>query len=90
MSRRNLTTLEQSLPPLKPSEVAKLLNVLTKTVTLWCQQGKIAATKLPGGHWRIARSVVAEFLPDETPEQFEGERARSRRIAAALADIEKL
>ena len=41
----------------RPGEVARLLRVAVKTVSRWCDQGRIAgAVRTAGDHWRIPRS----------------------------------
>lgn len=47
---------------LRPGDVAKLFRVDPKTVTRWCQQGKIKSVRTPGGHRRILRSSVTAIL----------------------------
>lgn len=44
--------------PYTPSQVAVLLNINPKTVTRWCDEGKLPYFKLPGGHRRIYRAEV--------------------------------
>jgi len=43
-------------------EIAKLLGVDMGSVIDWCQQGKLAAFKTPGGHRRINAQDLTEFL----------------------------
>lgn len=47
---------------LTPSEVAKLFNVAPKTVTRWCQNGKITCVKTAGGHRRYRLEEVQKLL----------------------------
>lgn len=47
---------------LTPGEVAKLLRVDPKTVSRWAQAGKLASIRTPGGHHRVAESVVNAIL----------------------------
>jgi excisionase family DNA binding protein len=47
---------------LTPGEVARLMRVNPKTVTRWVARGWIPATRTPGGHVRIRRSVVLALL----------------------------
>lgn len=43
----------------RPGEVAELLGVAVKTVSRWCDQGRIAgAVRTAGEHWRIPRSEL--------------------------------
>lgn len=48
---------------LTPGEVAALFRVDPKTVTRWCQSGRLASVRTPGGHHRILESEVARHLP---------------------------
>ncbi|MEU0516678.1 helix-turn-helix domain-containing protein [Streptosporangium sp. NPDC006007] len=41
-----------------PEEVAKIYRVDPKTVRRWARSGRIAATRTPGGQWRIYASAV--------------------------------
>ena len=54
---------------LKPSEVAKMLNVGHRTVDRWCREGIIKCIKLPSGVYRIpeseVRRIVRELLRDQ-------------------------
>jgi excisionase family DNA binding protein len=88
--RHDLANLERRLPPLTASQVARLLNMTLPTVRRWCRLGKLPYTMSPGGGYLIARSVIAKYLPDETPEEFEGERRRKRRVDEAVAAIDAL
>lgn len=47
---------------LRPGDVAKLFKVDPKTVTRWCQLGKLESIRTPGGHRRIKRSSVESFM----------------------------
>jgi excisionase family DNA binding protein len=49
-------------PLLTPAEVAAVFKVNPKTVTRWVAAGRLEATKTPGGHSRIRRSVIEAFL----------------------------
>lgn len=50
--------------PLSTGEVARLLHVTPVTVLLWIRAGKLPAYRVPGGHYRIARSEFRKFLAD--------------------------
>lgn len=50
---------------LTTSEVAALLRVDASTVRDWAKRGKLAATTLPGGHYRFNRADV-DALGKET------------------------
>lgn len=77
-------------PPMSIAQVAALFGVRTETVRRWCQAGKIAHSRPPGGDYLIARSVVQQFLPAEAPGQLESDRQRTKRVAAAKAAIKNL
>jgi excisionase family DNA binding protein len=51
---------------LLPSEVAHLFRVDPKTVTRWCNAGKMYSFKTFGGHRRIPASVVLANLKEMT------------------------
>ncbi|MBI3122548.1 MAG: helix-turn-helix domain-containing protein [candidate division NC10 bacterium] len=48
--------------PLSTGEVARLLHVSPVTVRCWIRAGKLPAYRVPGGHYRIARSEFRIFL----------------------------
>jgi excisionase family DNA binding protein len=50
--------------PLSTGEVARLLHVTPVAVLHWIRVGKLAAYRVPGGHWRIPRSDFRTFLAD--------------------------
>jgi excisionase family DNA binding protein len=39
-------------------EAASRLGVDRRTVTNWCESGKLTAQRTPGGHWRIPESAL--------------------------------
>src|SRR5262245_12969624 len=41
-----------------PSEVASIFRTDVRTIRRWIEDGLIEALKLPGGHWRIAKSEI--------------------------------
>lgn len=43
---------------LRPAQVGRLLGVNPKTVTRLCDDGRLKAVRIPGGHRRILASVV--------------------------------
>lgn len=51
-----------------PREVANLLRCDPSTVTRWCTSGKIDAAQLPGGTWRIHKSVVDSIKAKGMPQ----------------------
>ena len=48
---------------LTPREAASELGVSYPTIKQWILKGRIATQKTPGGHHRIARSVLEHLLP---------------------------
>lgn len=50
--------------PLSTGEVARLLHVTPVAVLRWIRAGKLTAYRVPGGHYRIARSEFRKFLTD--------------------------
>ena len=53
---------EHVTPPyMLPQEVAKLLHVNRRTVTIWYHAGKLRGVTLPGGHIRIETESVREL-----------------------------
>lgn len=46
-----------------PAEVAKRVGCSRQTVVKWCEQGRLDATRTPGGHWRIPTDVVIGLDP---------------------------
>jgi len=50
---------------LKPSEVAKILNVAHNTVLNWISTGSLRAIKLPGGSYRIRSEDVEKVLNED-------------------------
>lgn len=55
-------------PLLTPGEVAKMFRVDSKTVTRWCNAGKINSIKTPGGHRRIRLSECNRILSESEEE----------------------
>ena len=49
-------------PSLGTRDIARLLNVSTRTVINWATQGKLPALKTAGGHYRFSSEAVIEFL----------------------------
>ncbi|MEU8035587.1 helix-turn-helix domain-containing protein [Streptosporangium sp. NPDC049078] len=47
---------------MKPEEVAPMLGVSPKTVVTWARTGRIAATRTPGGQWRVPDTEVKALL----------------------------
>ena len=69
--------LANPLSPSKPSsylttgQVAKLCSVTPDTVLKWVQSGKLPASRTPGGHCRIHRVALFEFLSQRTRKESE-------------------
>jgi predicted site-specific integrase-resolvase len=57
--------LSLALPPharyLRPSHVAEICGVTTKTVTRWIAKGLLGAEHTPTGQYRLEPSVVVAF-----------------------------
>lgn len=51
---------------LRTAEVARLLQVSTRTVLAWAQAGKLPSVLTPGGHRRYPRWAVDEVLETMT------------------------
>lgn len=49
-------------PLLKPEDVAKALALEVRTVREWAAEGKVEHIRLPNGHIRFRRQVIAELL----------------------------
>ena len=47
---------------LRSSQVAKLLQVSTKTIGRWAREGKLDSVKTLGGHRRYSRAAVEQLL----------------------------
>lgn len=45
-----------------PAQVGRVFGVQTRTVWTWIKRGKLEAIKLPGGTYRVRRSVVDAAL----------------------------
>jgi excisionase family DNA binding protein len=50
--------------PLSTGEIARLLHVTPVAVLLWIRAGKLKASRVPGGRYRIARAEFRKFLAD--------------------------
>lgn len=48
--------------PLSVGEAAERLGVDAKSVTRWCNEGKLAHFRLPGGHRRIPAAAVESIV----------------------------
>ena len=58
---------------LSTTEAAKHLHVTRLTVINWAKQGIIPTTKTPGGHRRIARNDLFNFMKQHGMETFDSE-----------------
>lgn len=47
---------------LTPGEVARMFRVTPRTVTRWCEQGRLSYVVTPGGHRRFPQSTVIALL----------------------------
>lgn len=51
---------------LTPADAAKFLSCHPDTVKRWAKDGKLAAIKTPGGHFKFSRADLAAFLEQQT------------------------
>jgi len=51
-----------SSQPLTTGQVARYCRVSSVAVWKWIKQGKLRAYRLPGGHYRVERGALKEFL----------------------------
>lgn len=49
--------------PLKTSQLAERLAVDPSTARRWAADGRLPATRTPGGHYRIDPRVLSRLLP---------------------------
>ena len=49
---------------IKPSYIAKKLNVTTVTVRNWIKTGKLKGYRTPGGHYLILKNSFEKLLKD--------------------------
>jgi len=52
---------------LTPDEVAKKLNINSKTIRDWLRAGKLKGHKLGGSSWRISEKDLYQFIEDSRP-----------------------
>lgn len=57
--------LTVSTPYLTPVQIAERLNVTRRTVTSWCESGRLRASRV-GGRWRIDPADLEAFLQTPT------------------------
>jgi excisionase family DNA binding protein len=48
-----------------PTDIARLTGVSRQTVVKWLKEGRLPATRTPGGHWIIPTNVVEGAQPVE-------------------------
>jgi molybdopterin-binding protein len=68
-------------PMLTPREAARLIGISYPTIKQWILAGKLKTNKTPGGHHRIAESVLKPFLAKDGAKLSEESRARYRRVS---------
>lgn len=66
---------------LTPREAARLLGISYPTIKQWILTGKLKTVKTPGGHHRIAESVLKPFLAKDTAKPAAESRERYRRVS---------
>jgi molybdopterin-binding protein len=66
---------------LTPREAARLLGISYPTIKQWILTGKLKTAKTPGGHHRIAESVLKPFLAKDTAKPAVESRERYRRVS---------
>jgi excisionase family DNA binding protein len=54
-------------PLVTPAEVADIMRVKPRTVTLWAREGGLPSLVTPGGHRRFRRSAVAALFARDVP-----------------------
>ena len=52
---------------LTAAEVAAMMRVNPRTVTLWARSGRLASLRTPGGHRRFRRSTVDALFAGSVP-----------------------
>lgn len=81
-----------SSQPLTTGQVAKCCRVSSVAVWKWIKQGKLRAYRLPGGHYRIERGALKEFLREHNmpidPEFFAVSRQRILVVDDEPATVE--
>jgi molybdopterin-binding protein len=66
---------------LTPREAARLLGISYPTIKQWILMGKLKTVKTPGGHHRIAESVLKPFLVKDKAKPAAESRERYRRVS---------
>ena len=71
------------------AEVAHLIGVTAPTIIKWIKQGRISASKTPGGHRRIAASEAVRLMSESKDQKEQpGSRADCRDIKVMVLDPE--
>lgn len=60
-----MSLVDEVEPHYSPGEVAKMMRVDPKTVTRWCDSGRLACIRTLGGHRRIPESAVRKMMERE-------------------------
>jgi molybdopterin-binding protein len=68
-------------PMLTPREAARLIGISYSTIKQWILSGKLKTKKTPGGHHRIAESVLQPFLAQDRRKASTESRERYRRVS---------
>ena len=66
---------------LTPREAARLLGISYPTIKQWILTGKLKTATTPGGHHRIAESVLKPFLAKDAAKPATESRERYRRVS---------
>ena len=76
---------------LTTSEAAELCGVHQTTVIRWMEAGRLSGSKTPGGHRRLEKAELAEFMRAHgipIPEELDCAAAPSGRVRVAVIDDE--
>ena len=66
---------------LTPREAARMLGISYPTIKQWILTGKLQTSVTPGGHHRIAESVLQPFLAKDQAKPANESRERFRRVS---------
>ena len=64
-----------------PREAARLLGVSYATIKQWILNGKLKTVQTPGGHHRVAESMLKPFLAKDKAKPAAMSRERFRRVS---------